>query len=302
MASPQVRRIVRGAGRIEQILVTGERVVVHETGNGVRRVRLFDKTNGNAIRELAVGSTWRTSAVVIAPDARSIFSTFEEGRVMQIDLDTGETVPEQAITWTTTGRILFRDKNHTFGFFDAQSLKRLGTRKLPDLSAAVTNARGSFVACVTETRVHVWNVGTDVIVALPLGTASPAVGDEDVYVVEERGSHVVCFDIDGHETRRVDLRARATRARGTTTRARVVRDGARAAVLCETPPSPATPFPSPPELVLVDVEAGHVLGSHKFEREIGAILLRRDNLIFATAGGRLEHLALDRLRQASRDA
>jgi hypothetical protein len=211
----------------------------------------------------------------------------------------GPDVPLKAIQWCDADdRVLYADKNGSFGLFSAAFLKRRAMRRLPSSSALSANRAGTLVACEAaespDTRAaYLWDVASDSVLKLASDTRSPAFIDEDhVAVVERRGRYVASISKDGAEARRIELGAAMTLSGKEATTARLAVDGERAAVICETTAYRESPFQTPPELAVVDLASGAILLTHTFERDIGSVKFDGDALVYATSGGRVAWLPL----------
>ncbi|MDI1484538.1 WD40 repeat domain-containing protein [Polyangium sp. y55x31] len=197
-------------------------------------------------------------------------------------------VPQRALQWLDDGRVLFLDKNDAFGFLSADDLKRQATRKLAHVQSVVSDPAGAFVACATGTQVHVWNVASGEIVALPAGTSSPVFLDGGLLgVVERHGAWVASFRMDGTLVRRVELGPTALRGQRST-EARMWGQGSRVAVVCQDVVFIAS---ARAELDVLDMRTGETVASRIVVQGIGSLVFDGADIAYLTGGGRAEWLA-----------
>ncbi|MDC3959880.1 hypothetical protein [Polyangium jinanense] len=198
-------------------------------------------------------------------------------------------VPQRAVQWLDDGRVLFLDKNDAFGFFSADDLKRRATRKLTHVQSVVSDPEGAFVACAAGGQVHVWNVVSGEIIALPAGTSSPVfLGGGLLGVVERHGAWVASFRTDGTLVRRVELAPTALRGQRST-EARMWGHGTRVAVVCQ---DALTPWSTRAELDVLDMRTGETVASHVVMQGLGSLVFDGADIAYVTGGGRAEWLVL----------
>lgn len=92
--------LTRTRGRVEAILPAGPSLIVHTSANNKQRAGVYDSESGRFVRELVVAGSigYFSGRLALAPDKRTVFSTFGEGAISQIDIETGRVVRSKAIT------------------------------------------------------------------------------------------------------------------------------------------------------------------------------------------------------------
>lgn len=139
--------ITRTRGRVEAILPADQWLIVHTAAGGQKqRASVYEAESGRFVRELAAADSigYFSGRLALAPDKRTLFSTFEEGAISQIDIEAGTVVRSKAIP-------LY------------ENVKRDG-------GPIVVSPDGRFVRFLVWGDLFAWDLDTDELTELPFKT------------------------------------------------------------------------------------------------------------------------------------